>query len=79
MHMHASLPCFLFALTDGVLLKYKGAPPDNDDPFWCPYNPMTGSQFSRTVTMNLQCNSAMTGPATPILAIQNASESCECV
>ena len=60
----------------GVILKYQGAPPDVGDPFWCPYDPVTGKQLPRTVSMNLQCNPNVQG-GIEIQAIQNATEDCE--
>ena len=60
----------------GVILRYQGAPPDAGDPFWCPFDPVTGKQLPRTVSMNLQCNPNVQG-ANLVKAIQNATEDCE--
>ena len=60
----------------GLNATFSGAPPDDDDPFWCPWNPQTGSQFPRTVTFQLECDTLVSG-AIPILAVQNKTEDCE--
>ena len=73
-----------YTLTDptnplaGVNATFQGAPPDDDDPFWCPWNPQTGSQYPRTVTYSLQCDKSVSG-ALPLVAVQNKTEDCECV
>ena len=70
--------CAWLAYTAGVNLKYAAAPPDFGDPFYCPFDPITNRQIPRTVTMQLQCNPAVSG-GQEIQAIQNASNVCECV
>jgi hypothetical protein len=61
----------------GVKATFVGAPPDDDDPFWCPFDPATGLQYNRTVSMIFACDESITGDAVPLLAVQNSSESCE--
>jgi hypothetical protein len=61
----------------GVKATFVGAPPDDDDPFWCPFDPVTGEQFPRTVSMIFACDESITGPAVPLLAVQNSTETCE--
>ena len=39
-----SLRLWLWLVAGGVKLTYTAAPPDPDDPFWCPWNPATGAQ-----------------------------------
>lgn len=64
--------------TAGVNMTFAGAPPDDDDPFWCPWNPQTGSQFPRTVTFSLQCDASVQNPpAVPMVAVQNKTEDCD--
>jgi hypothetical protein len=77
-HMWDLLYTLLPTLPAGVNMKYVGSPPDDDDPFWCPWNPMTGQQYPRTVTMNLRCNPNVRS-AIEIQAVQNSTEDCECV
>jgi len=60
----------------GVNATFQGAPPDDDDPFWCPWNPATGSQYPRTVTFFLQCDMNVNG-AIPVMAQQNKTEQCD--
>jgi hypothetical protein len=60
----------------GVNATFTGAPPDDDDPFWCPFNPATGSQYSRTVTYMLTCDPTVQG-ALLLQAVQNSTENCE--
>jgi len=60
----------------GVNASFQGAPPDEDDPFWCPWNPNTGEQFPRTVTFFLKCDMSVDG-AIPVMAMQNKSDQCD--
>jgi hypothetical protein len=64
--------------TMGVAATFDGAPPDDDDPFWCPWNPATGQQFPRQVQMDFLCDNAVNG-AVELLAIENSTEHCKCV
>lgn len=63
--------------SSGVQARYIGAPPDDDDPFWCPWNPQTGSQYPRTVSHVFSCDNSITGGAIPLIAVQNTTEDCE--
>lgn len=63
-------------INSGVNATFQGTPPDDDDPFWCPWNPLTGSQFPRTVTYTITCDPSVQG-AVPLVAIQNKSEDCD--
>ena len=63
----------------GIIATFSGAPPDEDDPFWCPWDPSTGQQFPRQVAMQLICDYDVTGRAVEMLAIQNATEDCQYV
>jgi hypothetical protein len=66
------------SFTSGVTATFIGAPPDKDDPFWCPWNPNTGSQYPRTVKMWFTCDTEVP-IAAELVAIQNNTENCECV
>ena len=60
----------------GIQMQFQGAPPDDDDPFWCPWNPQTGSQYPRTVEFNISCVPDVSG-AMPMSVVQNRTEDCE--
>lgn len=62
-------------LSGGVALTYSGEANDPDDPYYCPYDPLTGEQYQRTVTMFLQCAEGQDG-ALEIRAVQNATNDC---
>ena len=42
--------------TGGVRAKYDGTRPTADDPFWCTFDPATGSQHRRQVSYVFQCD-----------------------
>ena len=63
----------------GVIITYDGSPPDDGDPFWCPWNPSTGQQYPRQVSMYLSCDYSVDGPAAPLVAVQNSTEDCQYV
>jgi hypothetical protein len=47
-----------------------------DDPFWCPWNPDTNSQYPLTVRYLIQCDKTVSG-AIPLQAIQNSTMNCD--
>lgn len=63
-------------VTAGLQVTFTGAVPAADDPFWCPWNPSTGSQYPRTVTYLMECDPTVHG-AVAVEAIQNATENCD--
>ena len=46
-------------LTGGVLANFVSANNDNNDPYFCPSNPDTGSQFQRSITYDISCNATV--------------------
>jgi hypothetical protein len=52
-----------------------GTPPDENDPFMCPWNPATGTPYDRTVTYNIACNPSIPG-AEVTTVVQNSTENC---
>lgn len=59
----------------GVKATFRGAPPAADDPFWCPWNPNTGSQYERTVTYYFNCDHSV--DIKLVNAVQNGTEDCD--
>jgi hypothetical protein len=50
--------------------------PTPDDPFWCPWNPETGSQFPWSVHYSIQCDTTVSG-AVLLLALQTRTMDCD--
>ena len=52
-----------------------GAAASDSDPFWCDFNPVTGSQYEREVVFHLLCDPEVKGVET-LSALQNATDDC---
>ncbi len=52
-----------------------GVPSNENDPFWCPWNPATGAQYPRTMAYILQCDPTVKG-AVEVSATQNKTNDC---
>lgn len=61
--------------TGGIKAKFIGAAPTDSDPFWCTFNPSTGSQYEREVHFNFYCDHSVSG-VQPVTAIQNGTNDC---
>ena len=48
-----------------------GAAASDSDPFWCDFNPVTGSQYEREVVFNFLCDPEVDGVET-LCARQNS-------
>jgi len=61
--------------TGGVKAKFDGAVPSNSDPFWCTFNPATGTQYAREVTFKFLCDPSVNGVQV-VGASQNRTNDC---
>ena len=52
-----------------------GAAASDSDPFWCDFNPVTGSQYEREVVFHLLCDPEVKGVET-LCARQNSTSDC---
>ena len=52
-----------------------GAAASDSDPFWCDFNPVTGSQYEREVVFHLLCDPEVKGVET-LYARQNSTNDC---
>ncbi len=60
----------------GLNASFTGVANSDSDPFWCPWNPETGSQYPLTVHYSIQCDETVSG-AVPLQAIQNKTMDCD--
>lgn len=60
----------------GVQLRYSAGTPSLSDPFWCPFNPATGKQYSRNITYVISCNPNVHG-AKLVSVTQSNTNDCE--
>lgn len=61
----------------GIKMAMAPVAPNSDDPFWCPWNVQTGSEYPFTVTYMFVCDKTVTGRANPLTAVENSTQSCE--
>lgn len=61
--------------TGGIIAHFKGAAPAETDPYWCDFNPETGTQFERQVTYFFHCDPLQHAPL-PLYAEQNITNDC---
>lgn len=62
-------------MTGGVKARFLGAAASDSDPFWCTFNPQTGSQYEREVHFNFNCDSGVDGVVAD-KALQNTTNDC---
>lgn len=62
----------------GIQFTQASEPPQDDNPFWCPWNPDTGSQFPRSIMYTIQCNETMAPGTLNVLDVySNTSQACQ--
>jgi len=61
--------------TGGVQALHIGAAASDSDPFWCDFNPATGSQYEWEVVFHFLCDPEVDGVET-LCARQNSTNDC---
>ena len=70
--------------TGGITVSHFSVPPSGDDPFWCGWDPKTGTQHRRSITFDITCDpNGNFGESTPFVArvwcsLSCFAERCEC-